>query len=70
MDRFHTPSPPGGTVRTLDGMRLSALRLPFLWRMILVRKPDNTFRDHARIFVVRFVVTATRMHRHRENDCC
>jgi hypothetical protein len=30
MDRFHTPSPPGGTVRTLDGMRFSALRLPLL----------------------------------------
>ena len=34
-------------MRTMDGLRLSALRLLFSWRMILVRKPDTTFRDHA-----------------------
>jgi hypothetical protein len=33
----------------VDGMRLSALRLPLFVAHDLVRKPDTTFRDHAHL---------------------
>ena len=45
-------------MRTMDACAFRRFASLFSWRMILVRKPDTTFRDHARTFVVRFVVIA------------